>query len=69
MGHISGASPKVKDYRIRRHNAIVNCVAECKGEGLTVCFDPKIVDFQIEVWKPDLIFIKKNKKKVVKTAM
>lgn len=28
MGHISGASPKVKDYKIRRHNAIVNCVAE-----------------------------------------
>lgn len=62
MGHISGASSKVKDYRIRRHNAIVNCVAEYKGEGLTVCLEPKIVDFQSEVWKPDLIFIKNTRR-------
>lgn len=32
MGHISGAWPKVKDNGIRRHNTIVNCVAEkCKS--------------------------------------
>lgn len=50
-----------KDYRIRRHNAIVNCVEEkCKGEGWTVCFEPKIVDFESKVWKPDLILVKDN---------
>lgn len=65
MGHISGACPKVKDYRIRRHNVLVNCVAEkCKGEGWTVCFEPKIVDSQNKVWKPDLVLVK-DKKAVV----
>lgn len=62
MGHISGACPKVKDYRIRRHNTIVNCVAEkCKGEGWTVCFEPQLVDFESKVWKPDLVLVKGDK--------
>lgn len=62
MGHILGACPKVKDYRIRRYNTIVNCVAEqCKGEGWTVCFEPKIVDFEGKMWKPDLLLVKDNK--------
>lgn len=38
---------------IRRHNA-TDITEMCKGEGWTVYFDPKIVDFQSKVWTPDL---------------
>lgn len=33
---------------------------KCKDECWTVCFEPKIVDFQSKTWKPDLILVKDN---------
>ena len=58
VGHISGACWKVKDYRIKRHNAIVNSVAEkCKAAGWMVTHEPSIPDSEGNRYKPDLIMV------------
>lgn len=65
VGHISGACPKVKDYRIRRHNAIVDCVSDkCKSAGWLVTTEPKIT-LGGQMYKPDLILVRENKAVII----
>ena len=53
------------DYRIRRHNAIVDCVSDkCNSAGWLVTTDPKIT-LNGQVYKPDLILVRENKAVVI----
>ena len=57
--------PQVKDYRIRRHNAIVDCVSEkCKSAGWLVTTEPKIT-LEGQMYKPDPILVRENKTVVI----
>lgn len=66
VGHISGACPKVKGYRIKRHNIIVDTLAnKCKDVGWVVCHEPHIRDDSGRNWKPDLVLTREGTAMVI----
>lgn len=66
IGHISGHCPSVKNYRIRRHNAVTNTLRDkAKEHHWFVHEEPRIRDAGRLMWKPDLVMVKDRKAVVV----
>jgi hypothetical protein len=59
IGHISGHCFKVKNYRIKRHNIITDCLADKMKElEWTVAREPVVYDREGRRWIPDIIAVK-----------
>jgi hypothetical protein len=66
IGHISGHCHSVKDYRIKRHNAIVRALEEkLKKNEWDVSIEPIITDNNNQRWKPDILAIKGPKALII----
>jgi hypothetical protein len=66
IGHVSGHCYAVKDYRIKRHNAIVRALKEkLKKNEWDVSIEPIITDENNCRWKPDILAINGTKALIV----